>query len=112
MTNEELNQALYLKMCEEFNQFEENLLQEDPHEMLQSAYGYLIRQDIIYAMEEMKLSDKQCKALLSEEHPLEKIFGRWSEHESSYMDEIRDMIECTANEKMREDFIKTSRDSR
>jgi len=112
MTNEELNTKLYLKMCDEFNEFEDSLLEEDPREMLQSAYGYLIRQDILYAMEEMTLPEKECKALLSEKKPLEKIFSRWEDHEWSYMDEIRDMIHCTANERMRDDFLKAKKDAR
>ena len=111
-TNEQLNADLYQKLCEDFEWFEDNLLDEDPREMLQSSYGYLIRQDIVSAMEDMNLSDKQCKTLLLEEHPLEKIYEKWLDHDFSYMDEIRETISSTANEKLRQEFIQSKRESR
>ena len=112
MANEELNTVLYQRMCDEFNDFESKLLEEDPKEILQSAYGYLIRRDILIAMEEMKLSDKECEVLLAQEHPLESVFSRWEDHESSYMDEIRDVIHVTSDELIKDRAKDSEIDSR
>lgn len=112
MTNEELNTKLYQKMSDEFDSYKAELLSMPAEEMLEHAYAYTVKQDVVFAMEALELSDKQCKALLSEENSLEKVFARWENHESRYMDDIRDMIESTANEKIRDDFQKSKGDSR
>ena len=112
MTNEELNTELYRRMSEEFEKYKDGLLGLPSEEILEHAYAYTVKQDILFAMEEMTLSDKQCNALLSEEHPLEKVFNRWENCESFYMDDIRDNIECHANEVLRDEFLKTRRDAR
>ena len=112
MTNEELNTKLYQQMSEELDEYKDELLSMPSAEALEHAYAYTVKQDIVLAMEELNLSDKQCKALLQESNPLEKVFERWENHESHYMDDIRDMIECTAIEKYRDDFLKSERDSR
>lgn len=112
MTNEELNTKLYQQMSEELDEYKDELLSMPSAEVLEHAYAYSVKQDILFAMEEIDLPDKQCKALLRESHPLEKVFERWENHESHYMEEIRDMIECTANEKIRDEFLKSKRDPR
>lgn len=112
MTNEELNTKLYRQMSDEFEKYKDGLLSMPSAEILEHAYAYTVKQDIVLAMEELDLSDKQCKALLSENSPLEKVFERWENHESHYMDDIRDMIECTANEKIRDTSVISKRDSR
>ena len=112
MTNEELNTELYRKMSDEFEKYKEELLGLPSEEILEHAYAYTVKQDILFAMEEYDLTDKQASALLKSEHPLEDVFSRWENHETFYMDEIRDMIDCTANEKLRDEFLKTQREAR
>lgn len=112
MTNEELNTKLYRQMSDELEEYKDELLSMPSAEILKHAYAYTVKQDIVLAMEELDLSDKQCKALLSGNSPLEKVFERWENHESHYMDDIRDMIEYTANEKIRDTFVLSKRDSR
>lgn len=112
MANEELNAVLYQRMCDEFNDYESKLLEENPKEILQSAYGYLIRQDILYAMEDINLSNEECKVLLAQEHPLASIFSRWEDHESSYMDEIRNVIHVTSDELIKDRAKDSEIDSR
>ena len=66
--------------------------------------GYATKQDIVLALEEYDLSGKQAQALLRCDNALEAIFDRWEHTEMAYMDTIRDMISCTANEKLRAAF--------
>ena len=47
MTNEELNTALYKKMFAEQEKFEDWLLSQSPREILNHAYEYTMREDIL-----------------------------------------------------------------
>ena len=62
MTNEELNTALYKKVFAEQEKYREWLLSQPPDEILNHCYEYTVREDIVLALEEYDLSDKQCKA--------------------------------------------------
>ena len=70
MTNEELNTALYKKVFAEQEKYREWLLSQPPDEILNRCYEYTVREDIVLALEEYDLSDKQCKALLKSPSPL------------------------------------------
>ena len=70
MTNEELNTALYKKVFAEQEKYREWLLSQPPDEILNHCYEYTVREDIVLALEEYDLSDKQCKALLKSPSPL------------------------------------------
>ena len=61
MTNEELNTALYKKVFAEQEQYREWLLSQPPDEILNHCYEYTVREDIVLALEEYDLCDKQCK---------------------------------------------------
>ena len=88
MTNEELNTALYKKVFAEQEQYREWLLSQPPNEILNHCYEYTVREDIVLALEEYDLSDKQCKALLKSPCPLADVFAAWEDRETSYMEEI------------------------
>ena len=75
MTNEELNTALYKKVFAEQEQYREWLLSQPPNEILNHCYEYTVREDIVLALEEYDLSDKQCKALLKSPCPLADVFA-------------------------------------
>ena len=103
--NEEaLNRKLYEKVSAEMEAYENKLLAMPPEEILEHAYAYATKQDIVLALEEYDLSGKQAQALLQCDNALGAIFDRWEHTEMAYMDTIRDMISCTANEKIRAAF--------
>ena len=112
MTNEELNTALYQKMFAEQEKYRDWLLTQPPDEILHHCYEYTVREDIVLALEEYDLSDKQCKALLKSPCPRADVFKDFEKRESDYMDNIRDTIECRANAVIRADFIREQRDAR
>lgn len=112
MTNEELNTALYKKMFAEQEQFKEWLLTLPPDDILHHCYEYVVREDIVLALEENDLSDTQCKALLKSRTPLADVFRKWESWETGYMDNIRECIESRANEVVRANFLVSQRDSR
>ena len=64
MTNEELNTALYEKMFAEQETYRAWLLSQPSEEILNHAYEYTMREDILMSLEYHDLPDAQAKALL------------------------------------------------
>ena len=112
MTNEELNTKLYEKIYAEMEEYRKNLLSMSPEEILEHAYAYTVREDIVIAFENYSFSDELAKPLLESEHPLEDIFLRWEDHESNYMEELSIMIEEQANSLISASKSKANRDAR
>ena len=60
MSNEEMNTALYEKMSAEQGKFRDWLLTQPPEEILNHAYEYTVREDMVMAMENLDLSHGQA----------------------------------------------------
>lgn len=112
MNSEELTTRLYEKMQAEQQQYQEWLLTQPPNEILNHAYEYTIREDILMAMEEHSLTGKQARALLKSPCPLEDVYKHYSKQEHGYMDDIRNAIDTRANAVMREELISSRREER
>ena len=92
MTNEELNTRLYEKLFAEQERFRDWLLSQPPAEILNHAYEYMVREDILLSLEYHDLEDGQARALLKSSKPLAQIFERWESKDSSRMDAIWDTV--------------------
>ena len=112
MTNEELNTQLYEKMFAEQEAFKAHLLTLSPDEILNHAYEYCVREDILLVQESSDRTDKQCIALLKSKTPLADTFAKFQEQETSYMDTVQDAFESHANELARKDFLKARDEAR
>ena len=73
MTSEDLNIELYEKLRDEQERFRAELMEKTPAWILDGAYEYCIREDIVLCMESLDLSDKQARALLKLKNPLAEI---------------------------------------
>ena len=93
MTNEALNTRLYEKMFAEQEQFRDWLLSQPAAEILNHAYEYTVREDILMSLEYHDLEDSQARALLKSGKPLKQIFERWENQETSYMDTVWDTVQ-------------------
>ena len=93
MTNEELNTRLYEKMFAEQEQFRDWLLSQPAAEILNHAYEYTVREDILMSLEYHDLEDSQARALLKSGKTLKQIFERWENQETSYMDTVWDTVQ-------------------
>ena len=102
MTNEELNTKVYEKFYAEQEKYKGWLLTQPPEEILNHAYEYTVREDIVLAMEYHDISDEQAKALLSSPAPLDEIFRDFEQIEGDHMDVIRGCIETRANDILEE----------
>lgn len=112
MTIEQLNTALYEKIYAEQQEFISSLKTMTPENIIQYAYELVIREDILLSLEENNLEAKQCKALLREKKPLDKLFLAWEKHEGGHMTEILDCIENKADELVKLARVRADRDSR
>ena len=107
MNTNDLNTALYEKMTAEQDKFRDWLKSQPPEEVLNHAYEYTIREDIVMAMEELELTDTQAQALLESPSPLADVYRYFEKLETGYMDVIWDSIEnraddvCRAKEELR-----------
>lgn len=100
--------ALFEKMTAEQAQYRQWLLGQPPDEILNHAYEYSIREDIMVEMEELELTDAQVKALLKSPDTLADIYKDWGKRDScGHMEDIQDVIENRAD-----DIIKLEREKK
>lgn len=85
-------------MLQEQNAFEDWLKNQSAEEILKHTYEYTVRNDIIMAMENLKLTDAQVQALLDSPTPLADVYRYFEKLETSYMDTIRESIENRADD--------------
>lgn len=102
MNTEELNLQLYNKMSAEFEKFKEELLNSSPQEVLDRAYEYIIKDDIVLSLECSDLTASRADALLKSENSLDEVYDAWMESESSHMDEIREVLDSAAESLIRD----------
>ena len=97
MTNEERNTALYQKMFAEQEKFRDWLKGQSPEEILNHAYEYTIREDILMSLEYHDLSDAQADALMKSPCPLADVFQDFEKRETDHMETIWDCLESRAD---------------
>ncbi len=112
MTQAKLNTQLYQKMFAEQEKFKDWLLTLSPEEVLNHAYEYTCREDILLSLEYNDLSPRQANALLKSPAPLADVFKRWEKWETNHTENIWDAVEARANEVARADFIAQQRSER
>lgn len=98
MEKVDLGYNLYEKMSYEQDDFRKWLLSQPPEEILNHAYEYAMREDILMAMETERLTDSQAQALLNSATPLSDVYRYFERTETDHMNEIRDSIKIRAND--------------
>ena len=97
MTNEERDTALYQKMFAEQESFRDWLKGQPPEEILNHAYEYTIRKDILLSLEYHDLSDAQIDALMKSPSPLADVFKDFEKLETHHMETVWDCLENRAD---------------
>ena len=97
MTNEERNTALYQKMFAEQEKFRDWLKGQSPEDILNHAYEYTIREDILMSLEYHDLSDAQADVLMKFPSPLTDVFQDFEKRETDHMETIWDCLESRAD---------------
>lgn len=96
MNQEGLNTALYEKMAAEQNVYRDWLKSQSPEVVMDHAYEFCIREDMVMAMEDLELPVEAAQALLQSSTPLADVYKEWENTETNHMDDIRDVIENRA----------------
>ena len=102
MTNAERNTALYQKMFAEQEKFRDWLKGQPPEEILNHAYEYTIREDILMSLEYHDLPDAQADALMKSPSPLADVFRDFEKRETDHMETIWDCLESRADMLLKE----------
>jgi hypothetical protein len=88
MSNEQLNALLYRKLETEQRNYKRWLMEQPPEVILENAYKYAMREDVLLCFEDNDLPDNLARALLRSSEPLEKIFATWEASGTGHMDSI------------------------
>ena len=97
MNTETINTQLYEKMFAEQERYRDWLLHQPPEEILNHAYEYAIREDILMALESRDLSFMQAQMLIFTATPLADILKEFDNLETDHMDVIRNCCETRAD---------------
>ena len=97
MEKVDLGYNLYEKMSYEQDFFRQWLLSQPPEEILNHAYEYAMREDILMAMENLELTDAQAQALLDSPTPLSDVYHEFTMTDNGEINHLRDCIENRAN---------------
>lgn len=95
-TTEELLNKLYQRMSAEQERYRNRLLGLPPDEILNHAAEYTVREDIVFLMEDLELTDAQAKTLLKSKTPLADVYKVWEKTETHYMEDVQAVIEARA----------------
>ena len=99
-------------MFDEQEHYRQHLLSLPPEKILDSAYAYTTREDILLSLEYNDLTDKQCQALLKSPCPLSDVFRAWEKYESSHMEELWSVVDNRANTVIQAEKAKPHREER
>ena len=94
------NETLRLKVLEKANveqlEFTENLKQLTPVEVLNLAYEYVIKEELLIFLEhETFENEEDLDALSKMNYPLNTIYTEWIRQDISFMDAFRQSIHMT-----------------
>ena len=115
MNNEQLRKKLYSRINAEFAQFERELLEASPQDILDKSYEYLSKRNIVTEIEyDRNLSNEQLKAMLKLKAPLEVLYEEWIDTDGSESQMIREFIYDFSKEEAEriKEKEKNSRDER
>ena len=113
MNQAKLNTQLYQKMFAEQKLYRAGMLLLPPSEILNHAYEYVCRENILLSLEYNDLSSRQALALLNSPTPLADVFKKLENTGGSVqMDNIWNTVEARANEVIRGKFVESRRDAR
>lgn len=93
----DMNTELYQKMQAELEHYKYWLLTLPPQDILNHAYEYTTKEDILLAFENFNLSDNQAKALYYLPMPLDEIFHSYEKTETDFIDTLQNCMESRAD---------------
>lgn len=102
MNESQVNIALYDKMRVEQDDYREWLLSQPRQEILNHAYEYSVREDILATMSEGHLPPILAKALLESKQPLASVYADWNKGEHGIFEELIEVIQERAKKELQQ----------
>lgn len=93
-----INANLYSKMEETFQDFTNWLLRQSPEVILDHAYEYAIKENILLVLEYNDLEEAQANDLLTVEDPLDFLYNEVGESATISLDALLSLIEDKADQ--------------
>lgn len=94
ISTEELQNLLYEKVQQEYDEFIKDLKKLPPEKIIENSYKKVMFEDIVMSFEgeDSYLDKKQLIALLKFKCPLYVCYEAWMDTDYTYMDMLRDSI--------------------
>lgn len=94
LSTEELQNLLYKKVKQEYDEFIEDLKKLPPETIIESSYKKVMFEDIVMSFEgeDSFLDKKQLIVLLQFKYPLYMCYEAWMDTDYSHMEMLRDSI--------------------
>ena len=103
MIKESIYDRLSEKMSNELDDYKQELLQKEPSEIIDSAYEYAMKTEIVFMIESRDLSENVSQKLLSMDNPLDEIYREWLDMDSSFSD-LLEMAACNLTDENEADI--------
>ena len=107
MDTREVNIILRKKARAELTILRKQLLAQSPQEVLDRAYEYATKSDMVTLINETEFSSEQAKALLRRPRLLNSLFKEYSNHSSNSMDVLVSFMMDKAEEYTADRSIRT-----
>ena len=99
--NGKATEKLLMKMDREYHDFRSKLEKLPANLALNHAFEDLAKRDILFAIAEGALEEKQARALLKLPKPLETCYQYWLKEETDYMEVLSNSLQKTADREIK-----------
>lgn len=103
MEYDKLKDVLMNKIYQEFSEYKQNLVKKfTKEEIIDKSYEITFKEETVLILEGLILGRNEIKALLNTEKPLDKMYNKYMNIETSMLDKMtditRDIVEDLENE--------------
>ncbi len=103
MEYDKLKDVLMNKIYQEFSEYKQNLVKKfTKEEIIDKSYKITFKEETVLILEGLILGRNEIKALLNTEKPLDKMYNKYMNIETSMLDKMtditRDIVEDLENE--------------
>lgn len=96
------NDLLYEKAQKEYDDLIAELKELPSEQVIERAYEKVIKENILCILEESQRDQKEAKALYLEKYPLDRVYQDWLKSDVSETAMLRDSIDDTAKDAVKE----------
>ena len=91
------NNMLLQIVSAEYEHFLKRLELLSPQQIIEKSYEKVIKEDLVLSIENEPVTEKQAKALMKLDMPLDSMYQHWLKTDVTYMDRLSECIDDCAN---------------